>query len=192
MGTLRPSGVSKNNQVAPQQRMKLKYALPVTQSALAIFLLHEYQLWLVMTRNADMPGPGPAGTILVLINVPVALVRGVWFRSHDVFWPDWIFVLALAIFWFWVGQEIESRLVERRTPVNIRSQLAKIAIDVLLIVSSVSFFGGFHTEFRWFPWSYFIPSLASSLFWLLGPPVLLGYDLFSMARRKPVIGYPNI
>lgn len=167
-------------------RMRLKYVLPVTQSAIAIFLLYQKQLWILMTRNADMPGPGPAATLLTLINVPVEFVRGVWFRTYHVFWPDWIFVLTCAMFWYWVGGEVESRTVERRTPVNIRSQLAKIAIDVLLVVSSVSFFfPGLH-DFRWFPWSYFIPSLAFSLFWFFGPLVLLGYDLFSMARRKSV------
>lgn len=168
---------------ACDMRMRFKYALPVAQIAIAVFLLHQCQLWIIMTRRDDMPGPGPAAALLALINVPVALLRGVWFRSFDRFWPDWIFVVALAIFWSWVGREIESRL-DRRMQVTIKSQLARLVTDVLLTVSGVSLIWLGHIEFRSFPWPYFIPSLLFSWFWIFGPPVLLGYDLFPLARRQ--------
>lgn len=88
-----------------------------------------------------MPGPGAAATLLALINLPVALVRGIWFRSFDVFWSDWIYVIALVVFWYWAGREIESRL-DRRTQVAIKSPLVRIAIDLLLTASSVSLISG--------------------------------------------------
>lgn len=164
-------------------RIQLKYVLPVTQVAVAIFLLHQYQMWIVLTRHNHMPGPGVASTLLDLINLPVALLRGFWFKSFDFFWPDWIFVVALAIFWYWAGREIESRL-DGRTPVTIKSRLARIVIDVLLAAFSVSFFLRSHIDLRSLLWPYFVPTLLFVLLWIVAPLTLLGYDLFSLARKK--------
>ncbi len=130
--------------------MKLKYLFPAVQSTVAIFLLHQYQLWMVLTRHADMPGPGPAAILLSIINLPAAAIRGIWFRSFDVFWPDWIFVVALALFWYWAGREIALR-IEQRTRDTIKLRLARIAIDVLLTAQSVWFILESNTDFRWFP-----------------------------------------
>jgi hypothetical protein len=163
---------------------KLKYLLPVAQVTVAVFLLHQYELWVMLTRHLDMPGPGAAATLLALINLPIAVLRGFWFRSFDVYWPDWVFVAAVAVFWYWAGREIESRL--DRTPLAIKSQLACIAVDMLLTVSSLSFVLSGRTDFRWFPWSYFVPAFVFSLVWIFVPPVLLCSDLLSIMRALVV------
>jgi hypothetical protein len=151
--------------------MKLEYALPVTQVAVAVFLRHQSELWITLTRHMDMPGPGAAASVLALINLPITVLRGVWWRAFDVYWPDWIFVAMLAVFWYWVGREIESRLA-RRTPLAIKAQLARIAVDNLLTASSLLFIFFGRADFRWFPWWYFVPALVFSLFWVFVPPIL--------------------
>jgi hypothetical protein len=169
-------------------RLKLKYLLPLTQIVVAIFLLHQYQRWMILTRHDDMPGPGPAANLLGLINLPVALLRGVSFRSFDLDWPDWIFVVVLAILWYWLGREIESRL-DRRRQATIGRQLVRIATDVLLTVCSAGLVFWGHYELLSLPWSYFAPSVVFLLFWVFVPPLLLGYDLYSVARRTWMISH---
>jgi hypothetical protein len=163
--------------------MKLEYALPVTQVAVAVFLRHQSELWITLTRRMDMPGPGAAAIVLDLINLPIAVLRGVWWRAFDVYWPDWIFVAMLAVFWYWVGRGIESRLT-RRTPLAIKAQLARIAVDALLTVSSLLFIFFGRADIRSYPGWYVVPAVVFSLVWIFVPPFLLCSDLFSIGRRK--------
>jgi hypothetical protein len=162
---------------------KFEYTLPVTQVAVAVFLWRQTELWRALTRHMDMPGPGAAARVLDLINLPIAVLRGVWWRAFDVYRPDWIFVAMLAVFWYWVGREIESRLA-RRTPLAIKAQLARIAVDALLTVSSLLFVFFGSADFRWFPWWYFVPAVVFSLVWIFVPPFLLCFDLFSIVRPR--------
>jgi hypothetical protein len=167
-------------------KLKLKYLLPVTQIVFAIFLLHQQQLWIIQNRHQDMPSPGAAATVLALINSPIAVLRGIWSRSFHVFWPDWFFVLVLAVFWCWAGQEIESRL-GRRGQATVARESFRIAADVLLTWCSVGLvFGSRYIDVRWFPWPYIVVSVMFFLFWTLVPLLLLVRDLLSIARRDRV------
>lgn len=167
-------------------QLRLKYPLLVAQVSVAMFLRHQPELWMTLTKHDDMPGPGVAATLLALINLPLALLRSFWFRSFDVFWPDWFFVAAIPVFWYWIGREIELRLATR-TPFAIESQLARIAVDLLLTGASLFFALYSHTDLRSFPLPYFVPALAFSLVWILVPPFFLCSDFLSMVRRKTVV-----
>ena len=130
-----------------------------------------------------MPGPGAAATVLSLINLPITVIRGMWWRAFDVYWPDWIFVALLAAFWYWLGQEIEFRFVGR-TPLALKEQLTRFAVDALLTVPGLFFILWGKADFRWFPWWYFIPAVVFSLAWVFVPPIVLCCDLFLIARVR--------
>lgn len=67
--------------------MKLKYVLPVTQMALAVVVLWLSDLWMkAAIRVMDVPGPAPAFTLLMSINPPVALVRGLLYWHLSFVW----------------------------------------------------------------------------------------------------------
>lgn len=51
-------------------RLKLKYAIPLAQVALAVGLLTWSYLWYRAQARNDMPGTAPAFTFLVSINAP--------------------------------------------------------------------------------------------------------------------------
>lgn len=127
--------------------VKLKYALPVVQMALALALLQWNSVWdRAAQRICDMPKDSPAFHFLLSLNAPVALVQALWnaliYGSGLRLWPalilEWAAITAtIGLFWHWVALNIHSWR-SRRTVVLFRRRPVRLACDLLLIVDGAS------------------------------------------------------
>ena len=163
--------------------VKLKYVLPLAQMALAVWLIHQAQLWYVAHRRSDAPGPAPADTLLASINAPVQLAGTLW---RDLEWP-WdavILIAAIGVFWYWVAVNIESWR-ERRAPFLFAWRPLRIAADLFLIAAGASlmWFGSLTGTFHHIYINLVIQ--WSWLIWSLAFLVIFGRDLIHCLFRKP-------
>src|SRR5271169_6615031 len=137
-------------------RRKLKYALPIAQMLLALALLWQSRVWdKAARRTADMPGPSPEFTLLVSINFPVALARGLWLHYTPYFWDDALLIGGIGLLWCWVALNLYSWR-RYRSVFTFSWMPARLAVDLLLVavggLSAFVFIDG-HA-------SHFPPSLA--------------------------------
>jgi hypothetical protein len=80
-------------------KVKLKYALPLAQMALAVVLLWRSQLWMTTAaRLNDVPGPAPPFTLLMSMNPPVALVHGLVYWHFSPLWELGVSVATIGFF----------------------------------------------------------------------------------------------
>jgi hypothetical protein len=90
-------------------RVKLRCTLPAAQMALAMGALWWSDRWFrAQMRLQDMPGPAPAFTLLISLNIPLALLRGFYYHFLPEFWYRVAFIATIGLFWYWVGLNIES------------------------------------------------------------------------------------
>jgi len=171
--------------------VKLKYALPLAQMAVAVWLLQWSHLWLRAAHRAGagVIGPAPPFTLLESINAPVALFR---YMNVPVPWDDEIFIATIGVFWYWLALNIQSWR-ERRTLLLFAWKPLRIAADLLLIAmgACLGLFcifvmtGGLH-PFGYATWPWLIPIWVSLFMWSLGSLFFLGRDLLHCAfRRSP-------
>jgi hypothetical protein len=170
-------------------RVKLKYALPFGQMALAVVLLRLIFLWDVATRMDDMPGDHPAFLLLLYLHLPLMLLlRRLVFGSLPVL------VAAIGMFWYWVVLLVH-RYRERGTVFPAGWMALRIVADVVLIAVPACLGWLFIEEIRGYPniyvlqrslveWSWFIPTYGSLLMWILGPIFVFGNDLVQCFRRS--------
>jgi hypothetical protein len=164
-------------------RAKLKYALPLAQMALAVWLLHQSDLWYLAHRRLDAPGRSPASILLWSINAPVAEVSTLWQRYVEWPWDVVISVAVIGMFWYWIALSIQSWR-ERRKPLFFAWRPLRIAADLLLIATGASLawfgvlIGGLHDTYipLWIQWS--------CLLWSLVFLVIFGRDLILCFFRK--------
>jgi hypothetical protein len=110
-------------------RLKLKYALPLVQMALAVGLLRWSHLWYrSQAKISDMPGPAPAFTLLMSINASLALVRGFIYRYLPGYWDGAILIVVIGLFWYWIALDI-LRWRERRSVVMFAWHSLRIRIS---------------------------------------------------------------
>lgn len=169
-------------------RLKLKYTLPVAQMALAVALLHWSDVWYAADQRHLYSRNSPASFVLLLINAPVALLRGYW-NPLPPPWDRLTFIPAIGIFWYWVGLNVECWR-ERKTVRLFTSVPLRITADLLLIGSGVLLFIVLGTDPLYEgPWRWF--SRIAVLTRSLGPIFLFGRDLIQCIRanktpvRKP-------
>ncbi len=178
-------------------RVRLKYALPLGQMALAVVFLRLIFLWDVAASmaHADMPGKHPAFWLLLCLHLPIMLIlKPLLFGSL----PDAaLFVAAIGVFWYCIALLIQ-RYNERRT-VFPRAWIAlRIAADGVLIAMPtclglllvLEFIENArdHRGINTFPWSdevwrWCVPTYGSLLMWILGPIFIFGSDLVRCLRR---------
>lgn len=169
-------------------RLKLRYALPLAQMALAVALLHWSDVWLrAAMRVADSPGVPPALTALRCINAPVVLVRGLWNPLVRYPWDDAIFVATIGIFWYWVALNIQSWR-QRGTVLLFGWVPLRITTDLVLIGLGVFVCFVFGTA-SYLPleglWAWFLR--ISVLAWSLGSVFLFGRDLIQCLRPNKAL-----
>jgi hypothetical protein len=122
-------------------RVKLKYALPLVQMALAVGLLRWSEAWFeAVMRVSDSPGLCPAFRLLIAISAPVGLPRLLWSRFLPGSWDYPILIAAVGLLWFWVALNVDSWRQGRAVCMFSRTPL-RIAGDILLIVTGI-FWGG--------------------------------------------------
>lgn len=164
-------------------RVRLKYALPLAQMALAVVLL-----WLSRRLEATWTGAytgsDPPYTLLLFLNPPAVLARALWADSVLGLPSDTMFVASIGISWYWIALNIRPWRERRALPLFTRPPL-RITADLLLVSLSVCFLAlarrisvG-HMEWQW---RYTI--LACILAWFLGPIFLFARDLLHYFRRK--------
>jgi hypothetical protein len=119
--------------------LKLRYVLPVTQMALAYALLLWSQVWerILTQRVHGMVGPLPPFNLLVLLNLPAAILRGFWFRYLPSPWDDFLLIPVIGLLWYWVALNIESWR-KAKGVLRFKSIHAQIAADALPIVGGLA------------------------------------------------------
>jgi hypothetical protein len=163
--------------------VRLKYALPLVQMALAIALIWESRRELAAVQFHA--GTTPSFSLLVLINPPPTWLRGVWFNYVDNPWFDVvIFVASIGVFWYLIGLSADywpkrnTLLLFTRKPLRVTADLALIALGPYFVwlVESV--------DVAHLPWQWKAPAWASVFCWLLGPAFIFGRDLIDCIRHK--------
>lgn len=167
-------------------RVKLRYALPLAQMALAVALFHWSDVWYAADRTHLYSRISPPSLVLLLINAPVFLVRGFYNRYIPPLWDRVILIATIGLFWYWVDLNVEFWR-ERKTILQFASVPFRIAADLLLIGLSVSLLIVLGTAPLYEgPWRWF--TRISVLSWSLGPIFLFTRDLIQCIRanRTPV------
>jgi hypothetical protein len=164
-------------------RVRIKYALPLAQMALAVALI-----WLSRRELAaahTVGGHTPAFGLLILINPPVAMLRGLWFNYVYDPWSDHVmFVASIGVFWYLVGlgidywQKRKTLLLFTRKPLRVTADLALIAVGPYFIWLLRS------VDVANMPWQLETPALAVVFCWFLGPAFIFGRDLIHFLRSK--------
>src|SRR3954454_4075156 len=114
-------------------RLRLKYTLPFVQLCVALALLTLDALWRrTVAPSMDMPGPSPASQLLGSINAPLALLETFVFRHLPGRWDLITFVVAIGVFWYWVGMNIVSWREQRAAYLFLWTPLRLLA-DIMII-----------------------------------------------------------
>jgi hypothetical protein len=169
-------------------RVKLRYALPAVQMAVAVGLIWWSDQWFkAQMRLQDMPGPAPAFTLCISINAPIALPRALLFRHVSGLWDCAIVVLATGGLWYWVALNIESLRREGKV-LMFRWLPLRLGGDLLLIAMGAFWGIAWLPEARrnlapW-PWSWMPAVLGSLLVWSLGLIFFFGRDFIQSIFRK--------
>jgi hypothetical protein len=147
-------------------------------------------------RIWDSPGPAPAFMLLVSINAPVALARGLWSGYlWSIWWDNPLLIVALGFFWYWVALNFDSWRQQRSvfmfswTPLRLVGDAVLIAVGVFwsfnCVAAQVSV-----TPYRGlFPphitgWMWFIASVGFQLAWALVLIFFFGRDLIHCVLKK--------
>ncbi len=175
-------------------RMKLKYALPLVQMALALALLVWSQLWSrAMMRTQDMPGPSPAFTLLVSLNAPVALPRTFWFRYLPDRWDDVTFIVAIGLLWYWVALNVQSWRQQRmaytfsRTPLRLTCDFVLISVGIFWGFTSWSETVSRYLPIAWSGWLWFVLRMGLQLTWCVMLILFFGRDFIHCILAKKVL-----
>ncbi len=163
-------------------RVKLKYALPTVQMALVFVLLKMSDDWMMnaMRHGADMPGPGPSSSLLLSINLPLALVGAFFFHSVPPFWDRIAYAIVVGLFWYWVALNIRSwktakaLVMFRCKPLRATTDLVLIGIGLLvamLVWSESHFFVAIFADGIRNPSATLASSYTTSL-WLWSVPTV--------------------
>jgi hypothetical protein len=162
-------------------RVRLKYALPLAQMALAVVFLRLTILWIMATRGDDAPGQHPAFHLLLYLNLPIMpILKRLLFGSLlDLA----LLVAAIGVFWYCIALLIH-RYKERGTVFPTGWVALRMAADVVLIAMPTCLGPLFVLEFienakdypaiNTFPWSdevwwWCVPTYGALLMWILGP-----------------------
>jgi hypothetical protein len=163
-------------------RVRIKYALPLAQMALAVALI-----WLSRRELAAahiQVGRTPAFDLLALINPPAAILRSAWFNYVDYPWSDVMFVASIGVFWYLIALSIDywqkrkTILLFTRNPLRVTADLALIALGpyFMWVLRRV--------DVADMPRQWEAPALSAVFCWLLGPAFIFGRDLILCFRRK--------
>ena len=157
-------------------RLKLKYALPLVQTLVALALLVWTDRWeRALMRIQDMPGTHPSFTLLIAINAPLAMPRMLVFRYLSGWWDDITLVVAVAAFWYWVSLNIES-LRHGRGVFMFSWMPLRLAGDTVAVG-----IGAMWAFVLWRSPSYDLPPLVSLTGWLWFVPCICLPILWSAA-----------
>ncbi len=158
-------------------RLKLKHALPLVQTFVAVSLLVWTDRWeRALMRIYDMPGNPPSFTLLIAINAPLATPRALVFPHLPGLWREISFVLAISGLWYWVALNIEFWQQRRRilmfswTPLRLLGDIIGVAIGLMCaLVPSHDFVQwlryGFPPVLSLTGWLWFVPCTCLPILW---------------------------
>jgi hypothetical protein len=170
-------------------RLKLRYVLPMVQIFVGIALCYWFDRWFYELKGVSFSGvhgPSPGFALLASLNAPVLLVWVLCFRHLSWFWDCWVLISLGALWWYWVGLNVEYWRREKRaflflwTPLHIGADLVLIADGaywafVLIYRRNVIDLGLFSS------WSW-IAYLGPFIFWAVVLVVFFGRDLIQSIR----------
>ena len=148
-------------------RVKVDYALPATQMALAVALLWWNQLLMLASRRrCDMPGATPASSLLHSVNAPLAhevwgsILYKLYIWDNALLANDVALIAAVGLFWYWVALNIRSWR-QRRTVLMFSWRPARFTLDAFLVAYGALF--GLIGLFGWYEAIRFAPSTAHGI-----------------------------
>ena len=166
-------------------RLKMKYALPLVQTLVAVALLVWTDRWeRALMRIQDMPGTPPSFALLIAINAPLAMPRVLAFRYLPGWWDDITLVVAIAVFWYWVSLNIESLQHGRRVfmfswmPLRLAGDTIAVGIGamwVFVLWRSPSY--DLPPLVSLTAWLWFIPCVCLPMLWSATLILLFGRDI---------------
>lgn len=174
-------------------RLRLKYTLPLVQLCLALVLLRWDMLWWrTVARSMDMPGPSPASQLLVSINTPLALLEAFVFRHLPARWDLITFVVAIEVFWYWVGMNIVTWREQRAAylfswmPLRLLADVTIIGIGAFWILECCKEIYRYPDQRLFSARGWLYPLLlALPIVWGIVLVSFFGYDcIHSLVRRK--------
>jgi hypothetical protein len=160
--------------------VRLRYALPLAQTALAVALISQSRRELAAAHIHA--GTVPAYSLLVLINPPPVMLRSLWFDHVDNVWSnDGLFVASIGLFWYLVGLSIDFyQKSKTKFPLPLR-----IPADLVFIALGPYFIWLFRrVDVAHMLWRWKGPALVCVFCWLLGPAFIFGRDLIHCLRCK--------
>jgi hypothetical protein len=166
-------------------RLKMKYALPLVQTLVAVALLVWTDRWeRPLMRIQDMPGTPPSFTLLIAINAPLAMPRMLVFHHLPGWWHDITLVVAIGVFWYWVSLNIDSLRHGRRvfmfswTPLRLAGDTIAVGIGVMwiFVLWSSRWYYGLPPLLSLTEWLWFVPCLCLPILWSAVLIVLFGRD----------------
>jgi len=176
--------------------MRLSYTLPTVQLCMTAGLLAWDALWWrTVARSMDMPGASPASHLLVAINAPLSLLETFVFRHLPGWWHLTAYVVAIALFWYWVGMNIISWR-ERRSAFLFSWMPLRLLADAVIIGVGVFWIVVLWDEIRrpngrlflaadWPIWLWYALSLSIPILWAIVLVSFFGYDcIHTLIRRK--------
>jgi hypothetical protein len=170
--------------------VKLRYALPAVQIAVAAGLLWWSDQWFkAQMRLQDMPGLAPAFTLCISINAPIALPRALLFRHLSAYWDYVVLVLAVGVLWYWVALNIESLrrggnvLMFRWVPLRLAGDLLLIAMGAFWGIAWVP---EARRSLTYWPWAWMPCVLGFLVAWSFALIFFFGRDFIRCLRdREP-------
>jgi hypothetical protein len=173
-------------------RVKLRYALPGTQMALAVGLLWWSDRWFkTVGRFDDMPGPAPASRLCFSLNAPVVLVQNLRIHYASALEEYVAVVVAVGVLWYWVALNAESWR-RNRTVLGFHWIPLRLAVDLLLIAAGAFWGLAFAVEvhevrspyLHWSGWLWLSGILGPLLAWSIVLIFFFGRDFVLCLRKK--------
>ena len=174
-------------------RFRLRYLLPVAQILVAIGLY----AWSDATfrearRHSTMSGPTLGFTILMSMNIPLALPRELYYGHTCILevYDRVLLLCGIGLLWYWVGRNIEG-WKERRSVLLFGRLPLRITADLILIGLGAFWFFAVINERLWrtmsFPnptWIWIAGVFTPIVTWATALVLFFGRDLVQIVRRR--------
>jgi hypothetical protein len=193
-----------------RKAMNASRAIVLVQAAVAWTLIwYDHVLQAAAMHRCDVPGASsPAFSILLAINLPLAIPRTIWDRYLPFPWSQTLLIVAVGVLWGWVALNVNAWREHRIAFVPKWDPLRFVVDFLLIFLALISLFvtgvllegvGAFSPfdphSFDCYGadfWSHLMPMVivaCSSFAWCFWLFFFFGRDLLYCVRRRPCIPF---